>query len=342
MERGVGLDSVVPPAAGRAALRPRADRPADDQPHRQRAEVHAARRRRIGPPRGRTEEASSIEVRDTGPGIPADELPRIFERFYRGTNTGEARASGSGLGLAIVRSIVDMHGGEIDLASAVGEGTVVPHRACRASRRPRKVNETSRARSSCAQSGLRSVTVARPARHRNAGSDRTHDDQTRTDPPIATRPSPSRSSATAPPRQRDPARAWQAAPAWSSRPPQSPQPAACGAASARRPAHRHRGRGRHPVRRPLRRRGHEPRAEPPAAGQRGRAATDASNVSDVRSTSRARSSTRSTRWRPPSSPSSRQRRRPPRQRDRHRLRLHLRRRRLDPHQPPRGRGRRAS
>lgn len=65
----------------------------------------------------------AIEVRDTGPGIPADELPHIFDRFYRGTNTGEARASGSGLGLAIARSIVEMHGGEIDVTSQVGGGT---------------------------------------------------------------------------------------------------------------------------------------------------------------------------------------------------------------------------
>ena len=64
-----------------------------------------------------------IEVRDTGAGIPPGELPRVFERFYRGTNTGDARASGSGLGLAIVRSIVEMHGGEIDVVSQLGEGT---------------------------------------------------------------------------------------------------------------------------------------------------------------------------------------------------------------------------
>ena len=64
-----------------------------------------------------------IEVRDTGAGISPDELPRVFERFYRGTNTGDARASGSGLGLAIVRSIVEMHGGEIEVVSQLGEGT---------------------------------------------------------------------------------------------------------------------------------------------------------------------------------------------------------------------------
>jgi signal transduction histidine kinase len=65
-----------------------------------------------------------IEVRDTGPGIPAAELPRIFERFYRGTNVGEARASGSGLGLAIARSIAEMHGGSIEVSSEVGVGSL--------------------------------------------------------------------------------------------------------------------------------------------------------------------------------------------------------------------------
>jgi signal transduction histidine kinase len=95
-------------------------------------------------------ENATITVRDTGPGIPADELPRIFERFYRGTNTGDARASGSGLGLAIVRSIVDMHEGEIDLASEVGRGTeftiTLPRRLeRRTDTLEDKVNETSRA-----------------------------------------------------------------------------------------------------------------------------------------------------------------------------------------------------
>ncbi len=66
--------------------------------------------------------SAMIEIGDTGPGIPATELPRIFERFYRGTNVGEARATGSGLGLAIARSIVEMHGGSIEVQSVEGRG----------------------------------------------------------------------------------------------------------------------------------------------------------------------------------------------------------------------------
>jgi signal transduction histidine kinase len=77
-----------------------------------------------------------ITVSDTGPGIPADELPRIFERFYRGTNVGEARASGSGLGLAISRSIVEMHGGSIDVASVEGQGATFVVRLPRAGTQP--------------------------------------------------------------------------------------------------------------------------------------------------------------------------------------------------------------
>ena len=69
-----------------------------------------------------TLDAAEIEVRDTGPGIPAAELPHIFDRFYRGTNTGEARASGSGLGLAIARSIAEMHDASIDVTSVEGGG----------------------------------------------------------------------------------------------------------------------------------------------------------------------------------------------------------------------------
>jgi signal transduction histidine kinase len=68
-------------------------------------------------------EGAEIEVSDTGVGIGASELPRIFDRFYRGTLANEARGSGSGLGLAIVRSIVDMHGGNVTVDSRLGKGS---------------------------------------------------------------------------------------------------------------------------------------------------------------------------------------------------------------------------
>jgi signal transduction histidine kinase len=64
-----------------------------------------------------------IEVTDTGVGIEPSELPRIFERFYRGSRANEARGSGSGLGLAIVRSIVDMHHGTVEVVSRLGAGS---------------------------------------------------------------------------------------------------------------------------------------------------------------------------------------------------------------------------
>jgi signal transduction histidine kinase len=54
-------------------------------------------------------------VADSGPGVPSDELPRIFEELYRGAN---ARGTeGSGLGLALVQRIVELHGGQIQVRS---------------------------------------------------------------------------------------------------------------------------------------------------------------------------------------------------------------------------------
>lgn len=68
-------------------------------------------------------DGARIEVNDTGVGIDASELPRIFDRFYRGSRANEARGSGSGLGLAIVRSIVDMHRGTVTVESRLGTGS---------------------------------------------------------------------------------------------------------------------------------------------------------------------------------------------------------------------------
>jgi signal transduction histidine kinase len=65
----------------------------------------------------------AIEVRDTGVGIPADKLPKIFEKFYQVDNSAQPRSVGSGLGLAIAREIVEAHGGTIGAESEVGKGT---------------------------------------------------------------------------------------------------------------------------------------------------------------------------------------------------------------------------
>jgi signal transduction histidine kinase len=70
-------------------------------------------------------DGAEIKVRDDGVGIAPDELPHVFERFYRGTRAAESRASGSGLGLSIVRSIVEMHGGRVSVESHLGRGTEV-------------------------------------------------------------------------------------------------------------------------------------------------------------------------------------------------------------------------
>jgi signal transduction histidine kinase len=67
-------------------------------------------------------DAVRIEVADAGQGIPPEELPKVFDSFYRGQGT---RARGSGLGLAIVRRIVADHGGSVAVTSRVGEGTTV-------------------------------------------------------------------------------------------------------------------------------------------------------------------------------------------------------------------------
>lgn len=64
-----------------------------------------------------------IEVADNGVGIGADELPRVFDRLYRGSMARQRQDPGSGLGLAIVRSLITAMGGEVTVASEVGIGT---------------------------------------------------------------------------------------------------------------------------------------------------------------------------------------------------------------------------
>ena len=64
-----------------------------------------------------------LAVRDDGPGIPAAELPKLFERFYRARGASQDDGGGFGLGLALVREVVERHGGAIDVASSAAGTT---------------------------------------------------------------------------------------------------------------------------------------------------------------------------------------------------------------------------
>ncbi len=70
----------------------------------------------------RTPEGVEVEVADTGEGIRAEDLPYVFDRFYRGEKSRSRATGGAGLGLAIARGIVEAHGGSIRVESEVGRG----------------------------------------------------------------------------------------------------------------------------------------------------------------------------------------------------------------------------
>jgi signal transduction histidine kinase/HAMP domain-containing protein len=90
-----------------------------------------------------------LEVADTGVGILDDELPRLFDRFYRATNATTRAVPGLGLGLMIARAIVEGHGGTIEVASTVGVGTTfaiaVPLRSAPKADEPLAADERYRA-----------------------------------------------------------------------------------------------------------------------------------------------------------------------------------------------------
>lgn len=72
----------------------------------------------------RSQEMARVTIRDMGPGIPAKDLPHIFDRFYRGEKSRtRSKTSGFGLGLSIAYFLVDAHGGRIEVSSQEGRGT---------------------------------------------------------------------------------------------------------------------------------------------------------------------------------------------------------------------------
>jgi signal transduction histidine kinase len=69
----------------------------------------------------REPDAAILRVRDTGPGIPPDELPRIFDRLFRGDTSRTER--GLGLGLSVVKAVTQAHGGTVDVKSTPDQGS---------------------------------------------------------------------------------------------------------------------------------------------------------------------------------------------------------------------------
>jgi len=65
-----------------------------------------------------------ISVADNGPGIAQEDIPHIFDHFYRGDKSRDRKSGGSGLGLAIVKQLVEIHGGRVAVESKLGEGSV--------------------------------------------------------------------------------------------------------------------------------------------------------------------------------------------------------------------------
>ena len=77
-----------------------------------------------------------VTVADTGIGVPAAEMPRLFERFHRIENARSRSNEGSGIGLALVKELVGLHGGTITADSAAGAGTTLHHPAAVRRRAP--------------------------------------------------------------------------------------------------------------------------------------------------------------------------------------------------------------
>ena len=88
-----------------------------------------------------------MRVKDTGEGIAPDDLPHVFERFYRGRNASEG--SGSGLGLALVKELSEAMGGTVAVESAPGAGTIFTVRLAAAALTHESATRRHRSRWAC-------------------------------------------------------------------------------------------------------------------------------------------------------------------------------------------------